>query len=50
MCKLKGIDQEREAQLVGAVQFTDCTSPKEQDSSNECPGYEIKQSDGVAQS
>ena len=29
-----------------AVKYTDCTSAEGEDSSNECPRYDIKQSDG----
>ena len=36
------------AQLVGAVEYTKCISAEGYDSPNECPGYDIKQSDGVA--
>ena len=34
------------AELVGAVEYTDCTSVEGQDFPNEGPGYETKQSDG----
>ena len=34
------------AQSAGATEYTDCISAKGQDSPNECPGYEAKQSDG----
>ena len=34
------------AQSAGAVEYTDCISTYEQDPSNECPGYDIQQSDG----
>ena len=30
---------------AGAVEYTDCTSAEELDSTNECPGYDTKQSD-----
>ena len=37
------------AQLAGAIEYTDCTSAEGQDPqpTNECPGYDIKQSDGT---
>ena len=35
-------------QSVGAVEYTDCIYAEGQDSPNECPGYETKQSDGEA--
>ena len=36
-------------QLAGAVEYSDCTFAEGQDPlSNECPEYDIKQSDGVA--
>ena len=31
-----------------AVEYTNCISAEEQDSPNECPGYDIKPSDGEA--
>ena len=34
------------AQLVVAVEYTDCTSAEVQTPMNECPGYDTKQSDG----
>ena len=34
------------AQLAGAVEYTDCTSAEGKISSNECPEYDTKQSDG----
>ena len=34
------------AQSAGAVECTDCISVKGYDSLNECPGYDIKQSNG----
>ena len=34
------------AQSVGAVEYTICISAEEQNSPNECPGYDTKQSDG----
>ncbi len=36
------------AQSVGAVEYTDCISAEEQNSLNECPRYDTKQSDGEA--
>ena len=33
------------AQLVGAVEYTDCISAEEQDHHHKCPVYNIKQSD-----
>ena len=33
------------AQLAGTVEFTNCISAEEKDSSNEFPGYDTKQSD-----
>ena len=33
------------AQSPGAVEYTDCFSAEGQDSPNECPGYDTKQSD-----
>ena len=33
-------------QSAGVVEYTDCTSAEEWDPCNECPGYDIKQSDG----
>ena len=33
------------AQSAGAVEYTDCISAKRQDSPNECPGNDTKQSD-----
>ena len=33
------------AQSAEAVEYTDCISAEEYNSSNECPGYDIKQSD-----
>ena len=35
-------------QLAGAVEYTDYISAEEQNSPNECPGYDTKQSDGGA--
>ena len=35
-------------QVAGAVEYTDCISAEGQDSPNECPGYDTKQSDGEA--
>ena len=32
------------AQSAAAVEYTDCISDTEQDSSNECPRYDTKQS------
>ena len=29
-------------QLAGAVKYTNCISAEERDSSNECPGYDMK--------
>ena len=34
------------AQSAGAVEYTDCTSAKGQDPTNQCPWYPTKQSDG----
>ena len=34
------------AQSAGAVEYTDCTSAEGQGLSNECPEYDIEQSDG----
>ena len=34
------------AQSAGAVEYTDCISAVGQDSPNECPIYDTKQSDG----
>ena len=31
---------------AGAVKYTDCASAEKWDPSNECPGYDTKQSDG----
>ena len=36
------------AQLAGAVEYTDCTSAKGQDSFKKCPGSDTKQSDAEA--
>ena len=36
------------AQSAGAVEYTDCISSGGYDSSNECPRYDTKQSDGEA--
>ena len=36
------------AQSAGAAEYTDCISADEQDSPNECPGYDTTQSDGEA--
>ena len=33
------------AQTAEAVEYTNCITAKEYDSSNECPGYDTKQSD-----
>ena len=33
---------------AGAVEYTDCNSEDKDDSSNKCPGYDTKQSDGEA--
>ena len=33
-------------QSVGAVEYTNCFSAARQDTPNECPGYDTKQSDG----
>ena len=33
---------------AGAVEYTDCFSAEGQDSLNECPGFDTKQSDGKA--
>ena len=35
-------------QLAGAAEYTDCTSAEGKDSTNECPRYDTKQSDGEA--
>ena len=35
------------AQSAGAVEYTDCTSAEGKDPTNECAGYNTKQSDGV---
>ena len=35
-------------QSVGTAQYIDCISAEGYDSSNECPGYDTKQSDGEA--
>ena len=34
------------AKLSGAVEYTNCLSAEEYDLPNDCPGYDIKQSDG----
>ena len=34
------------AQSAWTVEYIDCFSAERQDSRNECPGYDIKQSDG----
>ena len=34
------------AQLAGAVEYTDCTSAGGKTPPSECPGYDIKKSDG----
>ena len=34
------------AQLAGAIKYIDCISAEGQESPNECPGYDTKQSDG----
>ena len=34
------------AQSAGTEEYTDCISAERQDSPNECPGYNTKQSDG----
>ena len=34
------------AKSVGPVEYTDCFSAEGQDPSNECSGYDTKQSDG----
>ena len=31
---------------IGALQYTDCFSAEGQEPTNECPGYDTKQSDG----
>ena len=36
------------AQLAGAIEYTNCISTEGLDSPNECPGYDIQQSDGEA--
>ena len=36
------------AQSAGVVEYADCISPEGLDSSNEFPGYDINQYDGVA--
>ena len=36
------------AQLAGAAEYTNCISAKGEDSHNECPRYETKQSDDEA--
>ena len=36
------------AQLAGTVEYIDCISTEEYDSSNMCPGYDIKHFDGEA--
>ena len=36
------------AQSAVAAEYTDCISAEELDSTNKCPGYETKQSDGDA--
>ena len=36
------------AQSAGAAKYTDCVSAEGQDSPNECPGYDTKQSDSEA--
>ena len=36
------------AHLAGAAEYTDCISAEGQDSSNECSGYDAKQSDSEA--
>ena len=36
------------AQSAGAAEYIDCISAEGKDSSNECPGYNPKQSDGGA--
>ena len=33
-------------QQVEATEYTDCISAERKDPTNECPGYDIKQSDG----
>ena len=35
-------------QSAGAIEYTDCISAEGLDSRNDCPRYEIKQSDGEA--
>ena len=37
------------AQSSGTVEYTDCISAEEKDLPNECPRYDIYQSDGEAQ-
>ena len=34
--------------IYGPAEYTDCISEEGQDSPNECPGYDTKQSDGKA--
>ena len=34
------------AQLAVAVEYTDCTSAEDEDTLNECPGFDTKQSNG----
>ena len=34
--------------MAGAAEYTDCISAEGWDSSNECPDYDTKQSDGEA--
>ena len=36
------------AQLAGAAEYTNCSSAEENNSPNECPGYDTKQSDDEA--
>ena len=36
------------AQLAEAVEYTDCISAEGKDSTNECPVYDAKKSDGEA--
>ena len=36
------------AYSTGIAEYTDCTSAEGWDSINECPGYDMKQSDGEA--
>ena len=40
--------QKFQAQLAGAVEYTDCISAEGKYSSNEYPGYDMKQYDGEA--